>query len=225
MNPQFWNVVHSFARSVCARAGIVRGGNPPRNRVLLRLPPGADLAEARRWLQQLIPEGKVPDYLEANRQEISRFEAAAAFLNFTAFLALVLGAGGVAIALRQHVEQGMTKLAIMKFVGARSSQIALIFALQIVWLMAGALAIGIPLGIGTGALSGIGAGACRGPAYAPDGTAAGRGGKGDRSARAAGFGRLLPCAHGYRLLDARFVAGGVDFERSAGCGVVHGLGC
>ncbi len=132
-----------------ARAGIVRGGNAPRNRVLLRLPAGADLAEARRWLQQLVPEGKVTDYRDANRQEISRFEAAATFLSITAFLALVLGTGGVAIAVRQHVEQGMTKLAIMKVTGAQSWQIAVIFAMQIVWLMAGALAIGVPLGIAT----------------------------------------------------------------------------
>jgi putative ABC transport system permease protein len=132
-----------------ARTGIARGGNPPRNRILLRLPAGADLATARQWLQELVPEGKVSDYRDANRQEVSRFEAAATFLNITAFLALVLGCGGVAIAVRRHVEQGMYKLAIVKVVGGRSSQISSIFTMQILWLMAGALAVGIPLGIAT----------------------------------------------------------------------------
>lgn len=153
--PERYSGIYSFGmRCILShqgyqRAGIARGGNPPRNRVLLRLPAGADLSGARQWLQKLVPEGKVSDYLDASRQELARFEAAATFLNITAFLALVLGAGGVAIAVREHVEQSMSKLAIMKVVGARSAQISNIFAMQIVWLMAAALVIGIPLGIAT----------------------------------------------------------------------------
>jgi len=129
-----------------ARSGILRGGNEVRNRVVLRLAPSADLAEARQWLQRLVPEGQVTDHLDAYSQEVSRFETVTTGVNMIAFLALVLGSGGVAIAARSHLENSIAKLAILKVLGGRSAQIAASFSLQLGCVMAGALLLGIPLG-------------------------------------------------------------------------------
>ncbi len=132
-----------------ARAGIARRGNPPRNRILLRLPAGADLVLARKRLQTIVPEGKVSDYLEATRQELARVEACITFMSITAFLALLIGLGGVSVALRQHAAQSMGKLAVMKIVGGRSAQVAGIFAMQIAWMLGAAIITGMLLGLVT----------------------------------------------------------------------------
>ena len=133
-----------ISREAYRRTDVEQSGNSVKTRILLRLPPGSDLDGARRFLESVFPDGSVRDYRAAYPQQT---ESAISFLGVTAFLALVLGAIGVAIAVRQHVEDVMPALAIMKTLGARSPQLAALFFLQIGWLMMVSLALGAPLGV------------------------------------------------------------------------------
>jgi putative ABC transport system permease protein len=133
-----------ISREAYRRTDVEESGNSVKTRILLRLPPGSDLDGARRFLESVFPDGSVRDYRAAYQQQT---ESAISFLAVTAFLALVLGAIGVAIAVRQHVEEVMPALAIMKTLGAKSLQLAALFFLQIGWLMMVALVLGAPLGL------------------------------------------------------------------------------
>jgi putative ABC transport system permease protein len=132
-----------ISREAYRRTDIERSGNSVKTRILLRLPPRSDLDAARLFLEGVFPDGSIRNYQAAYQQQT---ESAISFLGVTAFLALVLGAIGVSIAVRQHAEEVMPALAIMKTLGARSPQLAALFLLQIGWLMMLALALGAPLG-------------------------------------------------------------------------------
>src|SRR5207237_8594957 len=127
------------------RWGIARGGNSELHRILFRLPTNSDLESLRRELQELFPGGAVLDYREENRQALWAVETAISSLGVTAFIALALGAAGVALAVREHLEQRMHTIAVMKMVGARGAQIGGVFLIEILGLMAVALLISIPL--------------------------------------------------------------------------------
>jgi putative ABC transport system permease protein len=133
-----------ISRAAYRRTDVEQSGNSVKTRILLRLPPGSDLDGARRFLESVFPDGSVRDYRAAYQQQT---ESAISFLGVTAFLALVLGAIGVAVAVRQHVEEVMPALAILKTLGAKSSQLAAVFFLTIGWLMLLALVLGAPLGV------------------------------------------------------------------------------
>jgi putative ABC transport system permease protein len=132
-----------LSRQGYARLDVDRSGISVRNRVLLRLPAGSDLAGPRQLLETLIPGGSIRDYRAGYRQQT---ETAISFLSVTAFLALVLGAIGVAVAVREHAEHCLPTLAVMRMLGARSSQTAAVFFVQIGFMMTAAFALGVPLG-------------------------------------------------------------------------------
>jgi predicted lysophospholipase L1 biosynthesis ABC-type transport system permease subunit len=134
------------SRDSWTRSGLANSPNSVKNRVLLRLSAGSNPAVARRMLQELFPEGNLRDSQGSHRHEGQLVETVIAFLSVTAFLALLLGALGAAIALRQHAEHSLPTFAIMKMLGARSPQLGAIFAMQVVVMMTAAIAIGIPLG-------------------------------------------------------------------------------
>jgi putative ABC transport system permease protein len=128
------------------RTGIARGGNTELHRVLLRLPPGANVIQARRDLEAFFPDANFLDFREANQQAVWTVETALAFLRVTAFIALAIGSVGIALAVRQHIEQHLYTAVVMKILGARVPQVAAIFVIQILWLTLAAVVIGIPLG-------------------------------------------------------------------------------
>ncbi len=134
-----------LSREGYERSGIARSGNSTRLRVLLRLPPAADWMAVRAQLQEWFPEADVSDYREANRDAVSTLETAASFLSVTTLLAFALGAMGVGVAVRQHAEQRIPTLAIMKILGARSFRLGALFAAQVGYLMAAACIVGLPL--------------------------------------------------------------------------------
>jgi len=69
-------------------------------------------------------------------------------LSLICLVAMVLGAIGVAMAMRAHLQQRVEVLAIMKSIGARSSDILRIYLFQTVLLgLVGGL-IGVCLGLG-----------------------------------------------------------------------------
>jgi putative ABC transport system permease protein len=146
-----WGPRGIVSRDAFDHTGIARAGNSQMNRVLLRLPPGADPKDALAWLQALVPEGRVFDYRDAAAPEVSRLELVISFMTIVAFLVLALGAIGVAATVRLNLEQRMETLAIMRLTGARTSQMVSLFVFETAVLMAGGLALGIPLGWGMSA--------------------------------------------------------------------------
>lgn len=135
-----------MSRDNLQKSGIARGGNAGKNRVLFRLPAGADLPRIKEELRPLIRESVVLDYQDVNQNIGLRIEGLALFVSEMALLALALGSMGVAIAVRQHVEQRAETFAMMKMVGARNQQLVAIFLMEIALMGAAALPIGIALG-------------------------------------------------------------------------------
>ena len=74
-------------------------------------------------------------------------DRATTFLSLVSLIALIVGALGVATAMHSHLQQKMDSIAIMKCLGARSTQIIRIYVSQTLALgLAGGLA-GIALGL------------------------------------------------------------------------------
>ena len=70
------------------------------------------------------------------------------FLSLVSLIALIIGALGVATAMRAHLEQRMDSIAIMKCIGARTREVIQIYLLQTLGLgLAGGL-LGIAFGVG-----------------------------------------------------------------------------
>lgn len=141
-----WGPRCILSRQAFERIGAA--GNAVMSRILLRLPAGSDLGRVRGRLQALVPEGRALDYREAAAPEVARLELTLSFLSVIAFLVLALGATGVAVAVRLNLDQRMETLAIMRVAGARTSQMASLFLIETAALVAGGLALGIPLGWG-----------------------------------------------------------------------------
>ena len=135
-----------ISRESFRKSGIARAGNSSKNRILFRLPPGADLARIKRELRGMVQDSVVLDYQDVNQNVGLRIEGLAVFVGETALLALALGAMGVAIAVRQHVDARVEIFAMMKMVGARNSQLVAIFTTEIALMIAVALPMGAILG-------------------------------------------------------------------------------
>jgi putative ABC transport system permease protein len=135
-----------LSRENYEKSGIALTGNSSRNRILLRLPPGFDLRAAKRRLRSVVPQGRVLDYQDVNRNMGLRVEELNVYVGEMALLALALGSLGIAIAIRQHLEQRLDVFAMMKLVGARNAQLIAIFLTEIALLVAAALPLGAFLG-------------------------------------------------------------------------------
>ncbi len=135
-----------LSREGYARSGIARGGSFEFHRVLLRLPSGSDIDEVLRQLEAWFPGANIADYRDANPQIVWAVGTALTLLNLPPFLALAIGAFGIAIAIRAHVEQRLEMAAVFKMLGGQSAQIAAVFAFQILAMVGIGVCIGIPLG-------------------------------------------------------------------------------
>lgn len=127
--------------------GLLQPGTHVAERFLYKLPPGADVDQARASLQRALPGAQVVDYREANPSLSAGLRRSTALLSLICLVALVLGAIGVGMAMRAHLDQRVETLAIMKSIGARSSAIFRIYLLQTLFLgLIGGL-IGVGLGL------------------------------------------------------------------------------
>lgn len=141
-----WGPKCMLSRTAFQRIAASAAGNTVTNRILLRLPPRSITKDLRRRLQGLVPEGRVFDYREAAAPEVARIELVISFVSIEAFLALALGAVGVATAVRLNLEQRIEWLAILRITGAQSSQMASLFLVETAAMLGGGLALGLPLG-------------------------------------------------------------------------------
>jgi putative ABC transport system permease protein len=137
------------------RLGLLAPGSRASQRLLVKLPdkppagitPDAETAAVRKQLEAALPDAQVMDFREGNPALSRGLDNATSILSLICLVAMVLGAIGVAMAMHAHLEQRMDMLAILKAIGADSSDLMRIFVLQTLALgLAGGL-LGVAAGI------------------------------------------------------------------------------
>ena len=148
-----------ISQAALARTGLLAPGSRASQRLLIKLPetvatgiavsaPIIDPKAIRKQLEEALPDAQVIDYREGNPALTQGLDNATSILSLICLVAMVLGAIGVAMAMHAHLEQRMDMLAILKAIGATSSDLLRIFLLQTLGLgLAGAL-LGVAAGVG-----------------------------------------------------------------------------
>ena len=137
-------------------SGLLAPGSHAGQRYLFKVPkpkgssPISDkaVADLKTQLEKLLPEAQIIDYRETNPALTQGLDRATSLLSLMSLVALVLGAIGVAMAMRAHLQQRLDTIAIMKSLGARSGQIIKIYLLQTLLLGAAGGVLGVGLGVG-----------------------------------------------------------------------------
>ena len=145
-----------ISREGLEASGLLAPGSHAGQRFLFKVPRPANgapisdsaVADLKARLEKLLPESQVIDYRETNPALTQGLDRATSLLSLMSLVALVLGAVGVAMAMRAHLQQRLDTIAIMKSLGARSGQIIKIYLLQTLLLgLLGGL-LGVALGVG-----------------------------------------------------------------------------
>ena len=138
-----------ITRQGLEESGLLQPGSRAGERFLMRLDPGAtDVKGLHAQVEKILPEAQVTDFREANPALTQGLDRASSMLSLICLVAMVLGAIGVAMSMRAHLEQRMDILATMKSIGARSSDILRIYLLQTLLLgLVGGL-VGVVAGFG-----------------------------------------------------------------------------
>jgi len=145
-----------LTQNALAATGLMAPGSRVTRRYLFKLPPAkpgqalsdAAVAALKTKLETLLPEAQITDYREANPSLTKALDGATGLLSLMSLVALVLGAVGVAMAMRAHLQQRLDSIAIMKSLGAGSTQVMKIYLMQTLLLGLGGGALGVVLGIG-----------------------------------------------------------------------------
>jgi putative ABC transport system permease protein len=140
-----------ISQKALAATGLLAPGSHATRRYLFKLPPprpDAKVAELKSQLETLVPEAQITDYREANPALTRALDGATGLLSLMSLVALVLGAVGVAMAMRAHLQQRLDSIAIMKTLGAGSAQIMKIYLLQTLLLGLGGGLLGVLFGLG-----------------------------------------------------------------------------
>ncbi len=137
-----------ISRGGLEKSGLLQPGSRSGERFLFKLTPQNNIAKVRAQLEKILPDAQVIDFRETSPALTEGLERATGMLSLICLVAMVLGAVGVAMAMRAHLQQRIDILAIMKSIGARSSDILRIYLLQTLFLgLAGGL-LGVALGAG-----------------------------------------------------------------------------
>jgi putative ABC transport system permease protein len=144
-----------ISEAAMATTGLLAPGSRATRRLLVKLPDvppkgvsaNAETAAVRGQLEAALPDAQVMDYREGNPALTRGLDNATSILSLICLVAMVLGAIGVAMAMHAHLEQRMDMLAILKAIGADSSDLLRIFLLQTLGLgLAGGL-LGVAAGV------------------------------------------------------------------------------
>ena len=140
-----------MTQSALEKSGLLQQGSRSGERFLFKLSPNSgNIATVRARLEQVLPDAQVTDFRESNPALTDGLKRSTGLLSLICLVAMVLGAIGVAMAMRAHLQQRVEVLAIMKSIGARSSDILRIYLFQTVLLgLVGGL-IGVVSGPGRG---------------------------------------------------------------------------
>jgi len=138
-----------ITRKAMVEAGLLAAGSRATERYLFKLDdPDQDIAGVRAKLEKILPDALITDFRETNPALTDGLNHATGLLSLICLVAMVLGAIGVGMAMRAHLQQRIEVLAIMKSMGATSGDILRIYLLQTLFLgLAGGL-IGVALGLG-----------------------------------------------------------------------------
>jgi putative ABC transport system permease protein len=124
-----------ISREALATTGLLAPGSHATERYLFKVPKPSDgrpisdaaVADLKAQLEKVLPEAQLTDYRETNPALTQGLDRATSLLSLMSLVALVLGAVGVAMAMRAHLKQRLDTIAIMKSLGARSTQIMKIY--------------------------------------------------------------------------------------------------
>jgi putative ABC transport system permease protein len=145
-----------ISRAALLRTGLIAPGSRASERLLIKLPEKlpsgltaeADAAAVRKQLEAALPDAQVMDFREGNPALSQGLDRSTAILSLICLVAMVLGAIGVAMAMHAHLEQRMDMLAILKALGAGSSDLLRIFLLQTLGLGLAGGVLGVAAGVG-----------------------------------------------------------------------------
>ena len=131
-----------ISRAGLDRTGLIALGSRASERYLFRLSPGSPgIEQVRDALKKAFPDALIADFRQTHPIITQGLNRATTFLSLVSLIALVVGALGVATAMRAHLQQKMDSIAIMKCVGARTREVIQIYLLQTIGLgLAGGLA-------------------------------------------------------------------------------------
>lgn len=144
-----------MSRQGLTESGLLAPGSRASQRYLFKVPPPRDgtpisdeaVSALKARLIKLLPEAQITDYRETNPALTAGLDQATSLLSLMSLVALVLGAVGVAMAMRAHLTQRLDTIAIMKSLGAGSVQIIKIYLLQTLFLGTIGALLGIVLGV------------------------------------------------------------------------------
>src|SRR5271170_7192604 len=138
-----------MTRAAVDRTGLLQQGSRATERYLFKLgPQSGKVADVRGELEKILPDAQITDFRETSPALSEGLDHATGLLSLICLVAMVLGAIGVGMAMRAHLQQRIDILAIMKSIGARSSDILRIYLLQTLLLGAVGGLLGIALGLG-----------------------------------------------------------------------------
>ena len=146
-----WNVGPRvmISRAGLDRSGLMQPGSRASQRYLFRLPEqGMTIAHARGLLEARFPGDRIVDFRETHPTLRRGLDRATKFLSLVSLIALIVGAIGVAMGMRSHLQQRLDTIAIMKCLGGRSSRIMRIYLIQTVGLGWLGSSLGVLLGYG-----------------------------------------------------------------------------
>ena len=129
------------------RAKLMQLGSRAAERFLFKIPAKVKIESVAADLRKLFPESMVADATETHPIISRGLNEATTFLSLVSLISLIVGALGVATAMSAHLQQRLDTIAVMKCLGARSSQVMKIYLIQTVGLgLTGGL-LGILLGL------------------------------------------------------------------------------
>jgi putative ABC transport system permease protein len=138
-----------MTRAAVEKTGLLQAGSRATERYLFKLgPQSGKISNMRLELEKILPDAQISDFRETSPALSEGLDHATGLLSLICLVAMVLGAIGVGMAMRAHLQQRIDILAIMKSIGARSSDILRIYLLQTLLLGTAGALLGIALGLG-----------------------------------------------------------------------------
>ena len=137
-----------MTRQAMNETGLLQPGSRATERYLFAIGDKQKVADVRAQIEKILPDAQISDFRETSPALSEGVDRATGLLSLICLVAMVLGAVGVGMAMRAHLQQRIEILAIMKSVGARSSDILRIYLFQTLLLGVGGALIGITLGVG-----------------------------------------------------------------------------
>ena len=137
-----------MTRQAMDETGLLQPGSRATERYLFALNDKLKVADVRAQIEKILPDAQVTDFRETSPALTQGVDRATGLLSLICLVAMVLGAIGVGMAMRAHLQQRIEVLAIMKSIGARSADILRIYLLQTLFLGTAGALIGVVLGLG-----------------------------------------------------------------------------